>query len=137
MVAATMSLSAIVLAIASQLGRGTPSPPVVDAIASGCEQEAARHPVDAGACVALVTTYVALESGYLTRPHAWSWDAKGGVSCSVLQLPCAISRDPASDVRTWLTNLRRSSLASVDSSPRRAAHRQRLAEKLLARVTSP
>ena len=129
-----MTLSTLVLALASLLHRGNPCPEVVVAIADGCAAEAAAHPVDPEACVALVTTYAAKESGYLVMPHAWSWDARAAVSCGLLQLPCRLSQSPAHDVRVWLSMLRQGTLAGLDSSPTRAAHRAALAQRLLIAV---
>lgn len=127
-----MDLQTLVLGIAGLLHRGTPSRQIVTAIVDGCEHETKIAPTDVEACVALVTVYVALESGYLTNPIPWSWDAKAGRSCGILQLPvCSLPSSPARDVMTWLSMVRRSSLASVDSSSKRAAQRSALAERLL------
>ena len=118
-----MPLPDLVLALAVALGRGTPTPDVAQAIASGCEAEARRAPVDVDMCAALVATYVAHESGFQDAPSPVSWDARARVSCGVLQLPCSVSTGPRHDVRWWLWALRRGGLASLDSSPRRAAAR--------------
>ena len=117
-----MTLAALVIAIAAQLGRGTPSPAVVDAIASATTDE---HEA------ALLTVYAAYESAY--RPGAVG---DGGRSCGVWQQACArVSGLPLeTQARIWLSDVRASSLAAVDSSARRAARRQRLAERALAAV---
>jgi hypothetical protein len=127
-----MSLAALVLAVAALLGRGTPPPTVVSAIAHGCQSEAEGHPVDAAACVALVTTYAAHESSFRVGAYG-----DGGKSYGLLQEPAELARrlDTRGQVAWWLATLRASSLASVDSSPSRAARRARLAARLLERVT--
>jgi len=60
----------------------------------------------------------------------------GGRSCGVWQMAC--SRIAGKSVREqavlWLRDVRESSLASVDSSPKRAAAREALARRLLDRV---
>ena len=118
-----MPLPDLVLALAVALGRGTPATDIAQAIAAGCEAEARHAPVDVDMCAALVTTYMAHESGFQDAPSPVSWDARARVSCGVLQVPCRWSRGPRYDVRLWLWMLRRSTLGSVDSSPLRAAAR--------------
>jgi hypothetical protein len=126
-----MPLPALILAIAALIGRGTPSPRVVSAIAEGCAAEAAAHPVDAQACAALVTVYMAHESTFRTGVYGDS-----GRSYGLLQLPAAWARslDAAGQVRACLAAVRASSVAAVDSSPSRASRRVALAERLLGAV---
>jgi hypothetical protein len=63
----------------------------------------------------------------------------GGASCGAWQMKCTLVRGMSLEqqARTWLTWVQASSLASVDSSPSRAARRVALAERLLVAVSSP
>jgi hypothetical protein len=79
------------------------------------------------------TVYAALESLVSAHPRAFSWDARGHVSCGYLQEPCGFV-DHASleeQSRYWLRIYRAAGLAALDSNPKRAARRQRLAAKIV------
>ena len=118
-------MTALVLALCALLGFPHPPASIVNAIAS-----ASASDEDA----ALLVVYGVRESGLSEHPAPWSWDARTGVSCGPWQLRCSLSSTPEADARTWLRLVRASSLASVDSSPKRAAWRERLAMSLLSRV---
>lgn len=117
--------------------------PGPDAAAIAPELVAAvQHRVDGGHApvtssptldLALVATYVRLESGATIRPRPWSHDARDGQSCGILQLPCGfVARHTlAEQARWWLHCVEESSLADVDSSPARAVHRLELARAML------
>jgi hypothetical protein len=115
-----VTLPAIILAVAALLHRGTPSPDVVAAIASVS---------DSPETAALLTVYSGHESSY--RPGAVG-DA--GRSCGLVQLRCEWVRGLTirQQLALWLRLVRASSLASVDSSAKRAAYRERLSRHLLA-----
>lgn len=119
-----MTLTAIVLAVAALIGRGTPSTEVVEAIVSATEtpQEAA-----------LMTLYAALESDY-------RHDAKGdgGKSCGEWQQQCVRVADLTTRQRAklWIYDVLHFGLAEVDSSPARAAQRLARANDLLAVAVS-
>jgi hypothetical protein len=85
-----------------------------------------------------LVVYAALESGVKDHPRAWSWDARRAVSCGMLQEPCSFVKeaDDAAQARYWIISERQAGLASVDSDPKRAARRQKLAEKVLEEVAS-
>ncbi|HEY6463393.1 MAG TPA: hypothetical protein VIY73_24670 [Polyangiaceae bacterium] len=131
-----MTLSTLILTIAALLHRGTPPPSVVDAIATGCTEEAARGPVDIEVCAALVTTYAAHESGFRAGVYG-DCGAGGCRSYGLLQEPAPIARhlDTLGQVRWWLATLRAGTLAGLDSSPTRARRRAALAARLLDRAT--
>ena len=118
-------LTPTILALCALLGYPHPPAPIVAAIAS-----AAATPEEA----ALLVIYGVHESGLSEHPRAWSWDARGGVSCGWLQLRCGLSSTPEADARTWLANVRAVGLAAVDSSATRAERRRREAVELLGRV---
>lgn len=127
-------IKALVLAILAHLTPGAEraaEPAVVDAIvvvASDAKTAMTRKEL------AEMTTYDLLESGASEHPLSWSWDSAAGVSCGSLQLPCSFVRK-ASVVEQhyyWLRELRTAGLASLDSSPKRAARREALAMKALA-----
>jgi|SRR5208282_1228781 len=82
--------------------------------------------------------YGALESRFKDHPRAWSWDARGGVSCGYLQEPCwyVKDHDDEAQARWWMGNERAAGLASVDSDPKRAARRAKIARRLLAEIES-
>ncbi len=87
--------------------------------------------------IGTVAYYVAKESGVSVRPFDLvSWDAKAGVSCGILQEPCAFVANHTlkQQVAWWLRNVQDSSLGSVDSSPTRAAKRVAKVKQLLAKV---
>ena len=119
-----MTLSALVLAVAAALHRGTPPPAVVLAIVNAA---------DSPETAALLTVYVAHESSFRTDAIG-----DGGRSCGLVQLRCEWTQGLSAEaqLKLWLRLVRASSLSSVDSSPTRAAKRQRLATKLLAEVQS-
>src|SRR5208337_2475514 len=60
----------------------------------------------------------------------------GGRSCGIWQMACAriAGLSLEQQAALWLRDVQASSLAAVDSSPRRAARRARLAESLLAQT---
>ena len=82
-----------------------------------------------------VLAYYALRESWLTI-HAVG---DGGRSCGAVQLRCewTTGLDVAGQMRLWLRLVHASSLGSVDSSPARAAVRQRKALSLLAKVQTP
>lgn len=123
-----MTITALVLAVASLLGRGQPSPTVTRAIAKACTEEASRGPVDVEMCAALMVVYGGHESSW--RPVY----GDSGRSFGYWQEPAAVATrlDALGQARYWLATLRRGTLAGLDSSPSRAARRVRLAEGLLA-----
>src|SRR5271168_1419855 len=123
------NLKILVLAILSHLTPGADraaEPAVVNAIVAVGDEATSRE-------VALLTTYAWLESRARTEPVAWSWDAKANVSCGPWQEPCGFVRthSVADQARYWLRELRTAGLASLDSSPRRAARREAYALKAL------
>ena len=109
-------------------------PAVLEAIASSCDHEAAVHPVDARACVALMVVYGERESGLRAHPRAWSWDARSGLAVGPWQQWGAGGLTLRQQADRWLASLRVMGLARLDSSARRAAGRQRLAARLLASI---
>jgi hypothetical protein len=123
-----MNLSSIALAIWTVLHVRSVDASII-AQAIGAES---RDPYEA----ALVSYYVALESGVLLRPNAYSWDAQSGQSCGALQLPCAFvdGHTLRQQVRYWLREVRAGHLVNLDSSPRRAWRRFGRAMMLLAQV---
>ncbi len=124
-----MTLKALIIAILAHISPGankTAEPAVVDAIvAVGGEATTGE--------LALLTLYAWKESMAQANPIPWSWDAHAHVSCSVWQEPCAFTatHSLADQARYWLRELRTAGLASLDSSSKRAARRQALAEKVL------
>lgn len=54
---------------------------VLAAIERACTNEDDQCELDA-------VLYAAHESGFDATPKAWSWDAKGGISCGYWQTPC-------------------------------------------------
>jgi hypothetical protein len=129
-----MLTKALVLAILTHLTPGADraaEPAVVDAIVSVGDEATLRE-------VALLTTYAWLESRAKVQPRPWSWDAKANVSCSYLQIPCAVARrlSLADQARYWLRELRAAGLASLDSSPKRAERRETYAMKALEAAES-
>lgn len=113
---------ALILALAALLHRGTPRPETVDAIASSGATDYE---------VALLVVYAARESSW--RPDAVG---DGGRSCGTWQQSCTrvAGMIEAQRARVWLSDVRASSLAAVDSSPSRAARRAKLAAEMLGRV---
>jgi hypothetical protein len=129
-----MTIRAIILAILSALHPGADRAAdarVVDAIAEASLGASLEE-------TALLATYAWLESGAQVSPRPWSWDARAGVSCGPWQEPCAIVRrlTLGGQARWWLAELRRSGLASVDSSKARAERRRALATEALAEAQS-
>jgi hypothetical protein len=87
--------------------------------------------------LAIEVVYGAFEGQFRDHPpHAYSWDAKSGVSCGFLQERCWYTKDHSDEEQAtwWLHNERAAGLASVDSSPTRAAQRTRLAHRILKGV---
>jgi hypothetical protein len=127
-----MTIHMLTAALALLLHRGPIPEPVATAIESACHAESVAHPVDENACVSLVTFYASRESAYRAAAVG-----DGGRSCSILQQRCSRIRGLSltEQVALWLRDLRASSLASVDSDAKRAAHRARLAASLLDTVT--
>ena len=126
-----MSLSALVLAIWAHMSALYAHQPDAGRIADAIAE--AEPTVEEAATAAL---YVALESGVNEHPRAFSWDAKAGVSCGILQMPCAFvaTHTLVEQVRWWLSAVRSRGLASVDSSPSRARAREAQAMRLLDAV---
>jgi hypothetical protein len=124
-----MTLLSLVLAIFAHLGhskaRNPEAPRVAEAIAATDATE------EEGATLAL---YAVLESGVSTHPRPQSWDAKMSISCGVWQMPCDVvdRLDLVGQARWWLASVRSRGLASLDSSPKRAARRLSEARALLA-----
>ena len=83
--------------------------------------------------VALVAYYIGKESGISLHPRGESWDAMGGVSCGILQMPCEIVHHASIErqIILWLHWVESSNLGSVDSDPKRAARRSRKAQDYL------
>jgi hypothetical protein len=128
------SLSALVLSLWHLLSPGAERLPQAPAIARAIEtavsEDFARGYVDAPLEAAVVAVYAARESSL--RPGV---RGDGGKSCGLLQLRCSLVRGMTltEQVRLWLRLVHASSLGSVDSSPKRAARRLRIASRLLAR----
>lgn len=123
------NLKILVLAILSHLTPGADKaaePAVVDAIVAVGDEATSEE-------LSLLTLYAWRESMARENPRPWSWDAKSGVSCGPWQEPCAIVRklSLSEQARYWLRELRASGLASLDSSPKRAARRGALAAQAL------
>lgn len=123
-----MTTLAIVLAIFAHFNQTPRRNPEVPRVAEAIAATDAT-PEEA----ALLAVYVELESGVSERPRAFSWDAKAGVSCGILQEPCDYVRTHTltEQCQWWLTALRKRGLASLDSSPSRAAKRSEMARGLL------
>jgi hypothetical protein len=120
----------LILAILTILHPGAPKtadPRVVDAIVEASLSASLEE-------VALLTTYAWLESRAQVDPRPWSWDAKAGVSCGPWQEPCGVVRrlTLGGQARYWLTELRASGLASVDSDTKRSQLRRERAMRALA-----
>lgn len=128
-------IAALVLAIWHALAPGAERLPQAPAIAAAIEtavsEDAVRGYVDVPLEAAVLAVYTVRESSL--RPGV---RGDGGASCGVLQLRCALVRGLSltDQVRLWLRLVHASSLGSVDSSPKRAARRERLAERLLSRA---
>jgi hypothetical protein len=127
-------LKVLVLAIFAHLSPGAEriaEPAVVDAIVAVASDPKVEMTSKE---LAEMVTYDELESGASEHPRSWSWDSKAGVSCSSLQLPCSFVAH-ATVVEQhyyWLRELRAAGLASLDSSPTRAARREAMAQMALA-----
>jgi hypothetical protein len=83
---------------------------------------------------ALLGIYSKHESGANIAPQPWSWDARAGVSCGYLQLPCNVVQHVslADQARLWLKWARQGGLAALDSSPTRAEQRRQEARAVLS-----
>ena len=114
-------------------GAKAAEPRVVDAIVDASYLEKASQKE-----VALMTVYAWKESGAQSLPRPQSWDAKAGVSCGFLQIPCtaAARLSLTGQGRYWLRELRAVGLASLDSDKKRAAARDKLADAALQSATS-
>ena len=128
-----MTLQALLFAIFAHIAPGANravEPAVVDAIVSAAGDETLSMTHEE---LALVATYAWLESRGRLVPRPESHDSRDGISCGMLQEPCAIVRrsTPAEQVRLWIRWEREAGLAALDSSPKRAARREALAEKAL------
>ena len=89
--------------IALALGAEHPRADVMRAVDRACRGKDERCTLDA-------TLWAKHESDLQPRPKPFSWDAKAGVSCGLLQSPCATLPDTLErEVQVWLT-LRRYSL---------------------------
>jgi hypothetical protein len=129
-----MTIKTLVLAILAHLSPGADraaEPAVVDAIVAAAEDDTLELESRE---LALVTTYAWLESRAQTVPHPESHDALDGTSCGMLQEPCALVArlKPAEQVKLWIRWEREGGLAALDSSARRAARREGLADRALA-----
>lgn len=123
------NLKILVLAILSHLTPGADraaEPAVVNAIVAVGDEATPKE-------LSLLTLYAWYESRARVEPVAWSWDAKASVSCGAWQEPCAFVRTHSvvEQARYWLRELRAAGLASLDSSPKRAAKRTALAAQAL------
>ena len=97
-----MTLLALALLLASQL----PGPDAREVARAAAEQCGDLK------CVADTFVWGHAESGLSRVPKPWSKDAREGLSCGVLQTPCASTpRDVAGQVRVWL-RMRAQSLAA-------------------------
>lgn len=68
-------------------------------------------------CAVDGVVYAIHESNMQNNPKAWSWDAKGGKSCGVWQMPCALVRTMPSinaQARAWV-QMRAASLDAYGS----------------------
>jgi hypothetical protein len=135
-------LRAIVFAVWSGIHPGAATsgdaPVIADAIAVATAEDLARGYVDAPLEAAVLAGYAWAESRLRLQPPPDAWDARAGVSCGPWQLRCAWVRGmaPVDQARLWLRLLHASSLASLDSSPARAARRLAKASALLERVSA-
>jgi hypothetical protein len=86
--------------------------------------------------LATMAYYVARESNVNEYPAAFSWDAKAGVSCGILQEPCAFVKTHGLKEQAlwWLKNVHDAGLASVDSDPKRAAKRLKEVKRLIEQI---
>jgi hypothetical protein len=71
------------------------------------------------------------ESHWQLHPRAESWDARAGKARGPWQLWFGGDADLTTQAVTWLRNVQQAGLASVDSSPSRAARRAQAAQRLL------
>jgi hypothetical protein len=80
--------------------------------------------------------YVAKESNVSEYPIAFSWDAKAGVSCGILQEPCAFVKTHSLKEQGiwWIKSVHDAGLASVDSDPKRAKARKLEVKKVLEKI---
>jgi hypothetical protein len=94
----TQVLQALVLSVWTAMGVHSPEAPVIsEAIAAAVvvEANAGRAPILGSFAedTALAAVFAAHESNVSARPKTlFSWDARGGISCSYLQIPCALAR---------------------------------------------
>lgn len=75
--------------------------------------------------------YSHAESHWTINPRPWSWDARAGIAHGPWQLWGRPELTLEEQARAWLHNVEAAGLASVDSSPRRAARRAVRAARLL------
>jgi hypothetical protein len=126
------SLRALCMALWQLLAPGAEkfptAPGIADAIAHAVE-----HHADPERWAAVMSLYAFRESSL--RPGVIG---DSGQSCGAWQLPCAAVRGKtlAAQAALWLGYVDASSLGSVDSSPSRAAKRERHALALLAQVNA-
>ena len=114
---------ALACALAPAECHATYAAPVFAAIDAATDHEGLR---------AHLVEYGYRESHWMPHPRAESWDARAGVAHGFLQLWGPAGSLPLVDqCRAWLLNVQASSLASVDSSPTRAARRAAEAARLL------
>ena len=71
------------------------------------------------------------ESHWQLHPRAESWDARSGKARGPWQLWVGGDADLTAQAVAWLHNVQSAGLASVDSSPSRAARRAQAAQRLL------
>lgn len=64
---------------------------LADAAVAAVIEDASNAPVYRSHAedLAVLAVYLEQESRVQLHPHAWSWDAKAGVSCGAFQTPCA------------------------------------------------
>jgi hypothetical protein len=93
--------------VASALGYPNVSSTFLDATASACDGNET--------CAVDALIYAAHESAFNAHPQAWSWDARGHVSCGFWQTPCsALAPTLLGQARDWV-KLRNVSLARYGS----------------------
>lgn len=134
-----VELRAVVVSVWAAIHPGAPAirdaAPIADAIATAVAEDVARGlPVDASLEAATMAVYAWRESSLQARVVG-----DNGGSCGPWQMHCEIVRAHrmtlTDQARTWLRWTRESSLAGVDSSPRRAARRVAYARRLLERIS--
>lgn len=141
-----MTLRALILAVMASLAHHEPTPEqvtIADAIEVAVQTDAELAPVTSshGEDAVLLAVYAWHESRFSEHPRPRSWDATAHVSCGTWQMRCAFVEQAslATQAAEWIHEARAGGLASLDSSPRRAAVRELQARALLvtAMATAP